>query len=677
MANKTSNFCLTVLLLITVSYSASIAKTLPIEAAMDVLKRVIPTAAPKFIFAQIPAVNGYDVFEVEASGGNVTIRGSSPTAMCRGAYDYIKLDCKCVVTWDGDQLNLPNPLPNTPLRRVVCPVKFRNHLNVCTFSYNSMAWDWKRWERELDWMALHGINMPLSLNGQEKVLQATFKSYGLTDKEVSDYFSGPAFLAWNRMGNLHGKGGPLPQSWIDNDAALQKKILAREKELGMIAVMPAFCGFVPPAFKNRYPSAKVRRTNWYFGNSWALEPRDPLFNGIQKKFLDLYKQEYGDLSGYYLVDLYNEMSPAVSGGSKLQELRVIGSRIYTSLKTSDPNAVWVMQGWIVINQGGFWDNNALNAFMDSVPNDKMIIIDLSAEDRPIWKKRTAIAKRQIIWCLRQDGGQHTYLYGRPSDVATGPVNAYQQLGQQHMVGMGLQMEGIEQNTVMYELMCDMMWRTTSPNIQEWFGDYGVQRYGSSYQGAAQIMKSIQTTFYTSSMFNDDYYMPYMRTGKKNPSGDWAKIRNLIIQMLEARKILRNNPLYIRDLVDVSKRYFGEKSTNFVVKVQNSSGSARTNAIQDFNTYMKALDALLHTVPQHRLERWISWARAFVPEADKNYLEKNARWQLANWAGGDYARKEWSGLVSQLYLARWNAYFNGNSVSTVNSEFVNSTTFRTR
>ena len=38
-------------------------------------------------------------------------------------------------------------------------------MNVCTFGYSYAHWDWKRWEREIDWMALNGINMPLAFVG--------------------------------------------------------------------------------------------------------------------------------------------------------------------------------------------------------------------------------------------------------------------------------------------------------------------------------------------------------------------------------------------------------------------------------------------------------------------------------------------------------------------------------
>jgi hypothetical protein len=38
-------------------------------------------------------------------------------------------------------------------------------------------WDWRRWEKEIDWMALQGINLPLAFTGQEAVWQKVFKVY--------------------------------------------------------------------------------------------------------------------------------------------------------------------------------------------------------------------------------------------------------------------------------------------------------------------------------------------------------------------------------------------------------------------------------------------------------------------------------------------------------------------
>ena len=54
-----------------------------------------------------------------------------------------------------------------------------------------------------------------------------------------------SFQYRGRMGNIRGWGGPLPDSWYTGQLALQHKILARMRALGMIPVLPAFAGHVP------------------------------------------------------------------------------------------------------------------------------------------------------------------------------------------------------------------------------------------------------------------------------------------------------------------------------------------------------------------------------------------------------------------------------------------------
>jgi alpha-N-acetylglucosaminidase len=52
-------------------------------------------------------------------------------------------------------------------------------------------------------MALQGINLPLAFTGQEAIWQKVFKRFNISKEDLDDYFGGPAFLAWARMGNLH------------------------------------------------------------------------------------------------------------------------------------------------------------------------------------------------------------------------------------------------------------------------------------------------------------------------------------------------------------------------------------------------------------------------------------------------------------------------------------------
>ena len=74
--------------------------------------------------------------------------------------------------------------------------RFRYYQNVCTVSYSFVWWNWSRWQREIDWMALNGINLPLAFNGQEAIWQKVYLHMGLTQQELDEHFGGPAFLAW-------------------------------------------------------------------------------------------------------------------------------------------------------------------------------------------------------------------------------------------------------------------------------------------------------------------------------------------------------------------------------------------------------------------------------------------------------------------------------------------------
>lgn len=104
-------------------------------------------------------------------------------------------------------------------------------MNYCTVSYSAAWWDWERWQRELDFMAMNSINMPLSVVGLEAVWYNTLLKHKFTDEEARQFLAGPGHFAWQWMQNLQSYGGPLPKSWIDKHI-VWKTIIDRELELG-------------------------------------------------------------------------------------------------------------------------------------------------------------------------------------------------------------------------------------------------------------------------------------------------------------------------------------------------------------------------------------------------------------------------------------------------------------
>jgi alpha-N-acetylglucosaminidase len=131
------------------------------DAAKALLQRVIPARASQFQIEPIKDIDNKDVFEIESRNKKIVLRGNNGVAVASALYYYLNEFCHAQITWNGTNLNMPQalPLPATKIRKQT-PYRYRYYLNYCTFNYTMSWWDWKRWEREIDWMALHGINMP-------------------------------------------------------------------------------------------------------------------------------------------------------------------------------------------------------------------------------------------------------------------------------------------------------------------------------------------------------------------------------------------------------------------------------------------------------------------------------------------------------------------------------------
>ncbi len=100
---------------------------------------------------------------------------------------------------------------------------------------------------------------------RKRLVQGLVEELGLTDDEIRGYFTGPAHLPWHRMQNIDRWQGPLPVSWLDGQEELQRKIVRRERELGMRTVLPAFAGHVPQAIKRIFPTPDIRSLGEWAG----------------------------------------------------------------------------------------------------------------------------------------------------------------------------------------------------------------------------------------------------------------------------------------------------------------------------------------------------------------------------------------------------------------------------
>ena len=649
------------------------------SSARALAERLLPGRAEGFVFERIDPEDGRDVFEVESRGDRIVIRGPSGVAMASGLNWYLKSLCRCQVSVSGDQLSLPRPLPRVRGKiRMRTPYPSRYFFNYCTFSYTMAWWDWARWERMIDWLALNGVNMPLAATGQEAVWVDVLRELGLGDKEIRDFIVGPAYLPWGWMGNIDGLGGPLPASWIDGHKELERKILARERELGMTPVLQGFTGHVPLSLKSKYPDARIKQTgDWSagFSGTYFLDPMDPLFRRIGKLFIEKQTALFGT-NHLYAADTFNEMDPP---SGDVDFLKSISAAVYRSMADADPEAVWVLQGWFLYySPAKFWTEERSRAFLGAVPDDRMIVLDLFGDQHPIWDKFQAFYGKPWIWNVVHNFGGKTSLNGDLPRMAANLAAAIGSPARGKFAGIGMMMEGFGDNPVVQDFIMDMVWRPGVPELGPWIRDFARRRYGLDDPAVADVWTTLLETAYKTPVQSGSLICD--RPGFYDPKRSYRSVPNVPYDPLAlagaCRKFLSladrlgGVDTYRLDAVNLTRQVLSNLSNAFVKAVDAAYRRGDLKKLRAEGRRLlemtEDLDRLLATREEFLLGKWIADAKRWAANEDESrLLEWNARNLITLWGTKctegqyddlyGYALKQWAGLFSGYYLPRWRAF----------------------
>ncbi|MDP9076742.1 MAG: alpha-N-acetylglucosaminidase [Bacteroidota bacterium] len=643
-------------------------------ASKEFLERVIPRRCGSFLVESISPENGKDVFELDQKDNKIVLRGNNGLSIASALNYYLKNFCFCDIGWNGSNLNLPADLPviKQKVHRVT-PYRYRYYLNYCTFNYSMSWWDWERWQKEIDWMALNGINMPLAITGEEAIWQDVYKKMGFDDGQLKAFFSGPAYFSWFWMGNIDAWGGPLPQHWMDTHKALQKKILERERSFGMTPVLSSFTGHVPPSFKDKFPQAKVKKTNWDAGfpDVYILDPDDPLFETIGKKYIEAQTKAFGT-DHLYSADTFNENVPPTNDSTYLDGM---SKKVFNSMAAADPKAVWVMQGWMFHYNNKFWQPQQIKALLNAVPDKQMIVLDLYSDAHPVWNRTEAYYGKPWIWSMLQNFGGNISLFGRMRHVAADPAIALHDPESKNMTGIGLTPEGIEQNPALFALMLENVWRDTPVDADAWVKDYARRRYGKSSGSAGEAWHLLLNTVYSGGLTEGGpesiivarptlkKYVLRVLTHLDYDPKDLIKAWALLVQ---AKDSLKQSDGYQYDLVDVTRQVLANYASPLHQKIaaafENKDRASFKRYSSAFLQLMDDMDTLLNTRKDFLLGKWIDEARANgATEQEKNLYEFNARDIVTLWGDkesglSEYSNRQWAGLIKGYYKKRWVLYF---------------------
>lgn len=644
-------------------------------------------------------------YRVTVHHGRIAARGSSPVALVHGLAQVLQRQGRLSLSWEGDRHASLRGLPDLDSGAVTSPFALRAYLNTCTFGYTSPWWDWARWSREIDLMAARGIDTPLAMEGQEYVWAQLWRENGLADGEIAASLSAAPFLPWQRMGNIAGYRAPLSATWIARKHRLQGQILARMRALGMKPILPAFSGYVPEAFARRHPEARIYRMRAWegFPGTYWLDPSDPLFARLARRFIEIYTKTYGP-GEYYLADAFNEMVPPIAedgsdaakasyGDSTANSaansaatraaalppqvrdarLAAYGERLYASITAAAPRATWVMQGWLFGADKAFWTPEAIRAFLSHVPDERMLILDIGNDRYPgIWARTDAFDGKNWVYGYVHNYGGSNPVYGDLEFYRRdlGALAGNPQAG--HLRGFGLFPEGLHSNSIVYAYAYDLAWgQNAQAPLAEWLRPYLRARYGTASPALVAAWQDIVRGAYATRYWSPRWwqeeagaYLLFKRPsllGADYPPapGDRAALHQGLAALIAAAP--RPWPrLLAYDIVDLARHEASlrlDQDLSAAVAAYRAGDVARGDAAAArAKALAQDIDALIGG-QQETLGSWLAQARAHgTTPAEQASFVTQAKAVVTVWGGAghlsDYASRAWQGLYRGYYWPRW-------------------------
>lgn len=667
--------CFFILCLISIgwqSYSQNTKVSTVENELYRMVERWYPGRSSDFVFKLNKNLGAQDCFKISSIQGKVKIEGNNGVSLASGWNVYLKDKCQVHISINGLTTSLPKSLPlvKEEITRKT-PFRYRNFFNYCTFGYTMPWWDWSRWEKLIDWMAMNGVNMPLAMTGQEAVWRQLLKEQGLTNSEIKAFIVGPAFLPWGWMGNIDGMAGPIPDHWIDTHQALQRKILKRERTFGMTPILQGFTGHIPQALVKKNPSLKyIKTTDWAgMPGTHFLDPTDPLFLKLGKRFIEIQTQMYGT-DHLYDADCFNEINPP-SNDTKF--ISNVGKTVYRSMTLADPQAKWVMQGWFLFWQKKFWKEPQARALLDAIPNDRLLLLDLYGEKYPVWKETKAFYGKPWIWNIICNNGQKVNLSGDLQKMIDNLKDAttHKQAGK--LSGIGVMMEGFGYNPVVQDLIGELTWNPNYQKASDFVRKFAQRRYGMSDGQVGKAWSQLLASVYSRSIVGENVlcYPPGYKhkVNASNYAVDYPvePLFRACQTLLTLADKLAHNKIYQFDLVHTYRELLSLKADQYLAKAYESLKKKDLVVFEKSRDLtlglLKDLDQLLGSHELFLLGKWVADAKKWGDNKQtQKYFASNAKSIVTLWQPDvnthlrDYASRQWQGLVGDFYYHRWQRFF---------------------
>ncbi len=639
----------------------------PVDTVRQLAQRVIPGLADQLDFEVIPDDQGFDVFEVDGRGGRIVLRGNNGVAPASTLNRYLEVFCRCEISWNcGDQIAIPRPAPAVAGKVcVVSPHRWRYAYNFCTHGYTMAWWDWSRWEHELDFLAVKGVNLALIIEGQEEVWIRALMQFGYAEPDARAWLCQPSHQPWQQMGNIEGYGARMSPEQVAQCLTLGQRIVARMRVLGMTPVLPGSYGMVPADFRSRFPDAKVH-TQGTWGGMKRPDPLDPL-DPVFAKFAQAYYGAQRELSGpvaFFAADPFHE-----GGDLAGIDLAASGRAIQAGMVADHPDATWVLQAW---------QENPRPALLDALDRSHVLVLDLFYENEENWRTRDQFGNSPWLWCTIQNFGGNTGLSSHLDLLRRRPAEALREAGAGRGVtrGIGALSEGSETGPLVWEIFFRNAWHADAPDPDSWLREYCRRRYGNDSAPALQAQRILLETVFgpraDGAPLNSvvcarpslEAYPKACEWGTTQAGYDTTRVPEAWRRLLAAAADCGDSDGYCYDVVDVGRQVLADLAGRYHRAILHAYESKDADQLHQLREKLlglfRDLDELLATRKEFLLGVSLADARRAGATAEaQDRCERCARELITTWDDGDtitdYANRQWAGLVGTFYRKRWQTW----------------------
>lgn len=636
-----------------------------------------------------------DFYTISNADGKIRITGNEGVSLTTGLNHYLKYYCKVEISQQTEQVNMPkNIVPVEKEIRKSTPLTARYAYNYCTLSYTNAFYGEEEWQRELDWLALNGVNLVLDTTGQEAVWIDFLQKIGYSTADAEAWLVGPGYIAWQFMSNMENYGGPINDQYVLDRLELARKNQYKMRLLGMDVVLQGYSGMIPSDYENvvddkenplhkQIINAMMPQGLWggQFIRPDMLKTNSEVFVKCAELFYESQEDVLGDVSHYYATDPFHE------GGIPPTDMTTeeISRTVLREMMKKDPDAVWIIQSWDANPTEGL-----LNG-LDEYREDHALILDLNATADPRYNNSNwgnEFHETSWVYCMLDNYGDRPGVHGELEVITSQIYKARNSTN--HMKGIGITPEGMQLNPVNYELFFETAWEDTEIDVEEWLKDYVERRYGTYSESAYQGWLKLLDTAYGASgghsgapnsiaNFRPEGISPILGNNKSIPYN--TNLFNLAVKdILKDYDKLCSSEGYLYDVAALLQQILQNSQltyyNNFVKAFEEGNLEEFDKNAELFLDSILVVDKITGTQQDGLLGEWIGKAKDRSADYDdftQDMFEFNARSLITTWGGrtcartlGDYAYRQYSGLESDYVYPRWEKYLQEKREALVNN-----------